>query len=113
VIVIRVTPAKDVLHETPGSYGSKVDRLVGQRHRDAMYLFGLPSLLDAVVDKCHETCCHNDAEVMLVSACSGQGLGSNLLGNIGNRIYNGVVCNPHEARRNPSTGVLIGVNLVG
>ena len=61
--VIRVPTAKDVLHKASRSDVSQVDRLVGQRHRDAVHLLGLPSLLDAVINKSHEASCHDNAVV--------------------------------------------------
>jgi len=66
-VIIRVPPAKNVLHEGARAAIAEIDRLGGQWHGDAVNLLGLPALLDAVVDKSHESSRHyyTDGELIV------------------------------------------------
>ena len=66
--MVRIPPAENMLHEAPRSDMAKTNCLVSQWDRKAVNFLGLPPLLDAVVDKSHETGCHDHAGA--VSDCS-------------------------------------------
>ncbi len=51
-----------MLHDGLGADSLKANRLGGQRQRDVVGFLSLPAILDAVVDKGHESGGHDDAE---------------------------------------------------